>query len=66
MNDRHHGWVCAIVVTGAEWLKQHVPEADTFRDVGSSEFVSFGASDAKLGTLVKVDGGIMMMFKNLT
>ena len=54
------------MVTGAEWLEQHVPEGDTFADVGSSEFVSFGASDTKLGTLVKVDGGIMTMFKNLT
>ena len=56
MNDGHHEWVCAIVVTGAEWLKQHVPEEDTFADVGSSEFVSFGASNTKLGTLVKVTG----------
>ena len=38
---------------------------DTVTNAGSSEFVSFGSSDAKLGTLEKVERGIMMTFKKL-
>ena len=53
------------MVTGAEWLKQHVPEGDNLTNVGSQSFLSFGASDNKHGTLVELDRGIMTMFKKI-
>ena len=53
------------MVTGAEWLKDHVPEGDTLTNVGSFEFVIFGASDTKVGTLEKLERGTMTMFKKM-
>ena len=40
-NDAHQRGAGAIVVSGDERHKQHVPEGYSFSNVGSSEFVNF-------------------------
>ena len=36
----HHRWAGAIVLTGDERHKQHVPEGENCLNIGSSEFVN--------------------------
>ena len=63
--DAHQRGAGAIVVSGDEGHKQHVPEGYSFLNVGSSEFVNFCSSDSRLGTLAQLDRGIKTPYDKL-
>ena len=58
------GWARAIVVTGAEKHKQHMPEGENLISVGSIKFVDSRASNSQFDSLVQRVRGVTTLYKS--